>query len=92
MLSQVLLKYKHRYWVGALLLARCILLFIFYIYTANGSGVAFVSVSLAVLVILVFLAATGSVYRNYYLTQFWSSPTFLILEYLQLELLYMRVY
>ena len=62
------LKDKHRYWVGSLLLARCSLLLVFYIYTANGSGVAFFSIAFAVLIILVFLAATGSVYRSYYLT------------------------
>ena len=61
------LKDKHRYWVGALLLARCSLLFVFYLYTANGDEIAFVFISFAVLIILVFLAATGFVYRNYLL-------------------------
>ena len=62
------LKDKHRYWVATLLLARCTLLLVFYIYTANGNGVAFVSTTFASLLILVFLAATGSVYRNYFIT------------------------
>ena len=59
------LKDKHNYWVGVLLLARCILIPIIYIFSANGSGVATVSLMFAVLFILVFLAASGFMYRNY---------------------------
>ena len=55
------LKDNHRYWVGVLLLARCVLLLIFFVDTSIGNSTALVSVTLAALVILTI---AGSKYRN----------------------------
>ena len=55
------LKDKHRYWVGVLLLVRCVILLIVFVYTSNGNDTALVSVIFAVLVILTI---AGSKYRN----------------------------
>ena len=55
------LKDNHRYWVGVLLLARCVILLIVFVYTSNGNDTALVSVIFAALVILTI---AGSKYRN----------------------------
>ena len=55
------LKDNHRYWVGVLLLARCVILLIVFVYTSNGNDTASVSVTFAALVILTI---AGSKYRN----------------------------
>ena len=55
------LKDNHRYWVGILLLARCVILLIVFVYTSNGNDTALVSVTFAALVILTI---AGSKYRN----------------------------
>ena len=55
------LKDEHRYWVGVLLLARCVILLIVFVYTSNGNDTASVSVTFAALVILTI---AGSKYRN----------------------------
>ena len=55
------LKNKHRYWVGVLLLVRCVLLLIVFVYTSKGNGTALISVTFAALAILTI---AGSKYRN----------------------------
>ena len=54
-------KDNHRYWVGVLLLARCVLLLIFFLDTSKGNSTALVSVTFAAFVILTI---SGSKYRN----------------------------
>ena len=58
------LKDRYRYWVGILLLARCVLLLVFFTFTVNGNGTALVAISVAV----VILAIPVSKYRSLYLT------------------------
>ena len=55
------LKNNHRYWVGVLLLARCVLLLIFFVDASNGNNTALVSVTFAA---LITLTVAGSKYRN----------------------------
>ena len=59
-----IIKDRYRYWVGILLLARCVLLLVFFTFTVNGDGTALVAISVAV----VILAIPVSKYRSLYLT------------------------
>ena len=55
---------KHHYWMGILLLFRCILLLIIFTYTSNGDSMAYVAISFAVILIL---AVPGLKYRSLFL-------------------------
>ena len=55
------LKDKHHYWVGVLLLVRCVILLIIFVYTSNGNDTALVTVTSSALVLLTI---AGSKYRN----------------------------
>ena len=60
-------KDKHRYWAGALLLARCAVL-LFVMNMSSNSAAAVASVAFLVCGIVVYLASIGHIYRKAHLS------------------------
>ena len=58
-------KDRHRYWTGLLLLVRIVLFLIFSLNTHGNADINILTISLTVLSLLVYLAATGGVYKTW---------------------------
>ena len=61
------LKSRHRYWVGGLLLARCLVLLVFSVTVSNKNASTLFVIVLLVVLALMYVALVGCVYRKRHL-------------------------
>ncbi len=69
-------KDKHRYWVGVLLLARCILFLAFEVFSDSSPAVDFLLIVVVTSLLLTYAACTCGLYKKWYKT--WLENSFFL--------------